>query len=184
MQRCNLCVVTNHCNDINLCLLSFCYFYRECKSYVGCKGGPQSVLLGEGCASIGTAVHELLHAVGLWHEHSRVDRDDYIQIFLDNLGNPGDVIHFNKVSQALFKSVPDVGYDVESIMHYSSFAFARESRGYDVRTIKIREDADLEELNCTNRLPMGQREQLSYKDKLRLNSLYQCTGKLLTKSHQ
>lgn len=132
--------------------------------------------LGDGCASVGTALHELCHALGLWHEHSRVDRDLYIEIFTENLKLPQYEAHFKKVSQQLFKSVPDVGYDIQSVMHYNPFAFARERNGNDRRTIRVRQDADLEELNCTNRLPMGQREQLSYKDQMRLNQLYQCTG--------
>ena len=132
--------------------------------------------LADGCASVGNALHELGHALGLWHEHSRLDRDNYIEVVYENLRRPEDEKHFRKTSVELFKSVPDVGYDLESVMHYSPFAFARETNGNDLRTIRIREDADLEELNCLNRLPMGQRIQLSYKDKKRLNTLYQCRG--------
>ena len=130
------------------------------------------MVLGGSCASVGTALHELGHALGLWHEHSRIDRDDYIEIFRENL-QTDRVKDFNKVTPEIFKTVPDVGYDIESVMHYSPFAFAK---NYSLPTIGIKEGADLAVLRCENHLRMGQRDQLSYRDKLRLNRLYQCTG--------
>jgi len=132
--------------------------------------------MGDGCASPGTAIHELGHALGLWHEHSRTDRERYIQVHLENLLQPEDEKHFRMITPELFKTVPDVGYDIESVMHYSPYAFAR---NFSSPTIRIQPDADLDVLKCENRLRMGQRDQLSYRDKLRLNKLYNCTGEQL-----
>jgi len=131
------------------------------------------------CASLGGALHELGHTLGLWHEHSRPDRDKYIEILPKNLRQPDDLKHFRKISREVFNSVPDVGYDLESIMHYSPYAFVKYSEGLDLHTIRIRENIDLNELKCLNRLPMGQRMQLSYKDKKKLNLLYKCSCKSL-----
>lgn len=51
----------------------------------------QTVSLDSGCLSgglPGTAIHELLHALGFFHEQSRTDRDDYVIINYSNI-QPG-----------------------------------------------------------------------------------------------
>ena len=50
-----------------------------CWSYVGRQGGRQDVSL-DGAASLGNAIHEIGHVVGLWHEQSRADRDKFITL--------------------------------------------------------------------------------------------------------
>lgn len=65
-----------------------------------------------------TLRHEMLHAMGLWHEQSRSDRDASITI---NTGciQSGSLSQFDKKS-----GETDVGpYDFASIMHYSTTAF-------------------------------------------------------------
>ncbi|MDX1471847.1 MAG: M12 family metallopeptidase, partial [Flavobacteriaceae bacterium] len=55
-----------------------------CSSYVGMVGGKQNITLAEAC-STGNTIHEIGHAIGLWHEQSRVDRDNHITIHWDNI---------------------------------------------------------------------------------------------------
>jgi len=44
--------------------------------------------LGAGCWHAGTVIHEVMHALGFWHEQSRPDRDNHIRVDLNNV-QPG-----------------------------------------------------------------------------------------------
>lgn len=54
---------------------------------MGRAGGMQVVSLDPACLQKGkgVALHELMHVVGFWHEHSRADRDKYIKISWNNI---------------------------------------------------------------------------------------------------
>lgn len=59
--------------------------YRCC-SFVGKRGiGAQALSIGENCAKFGIIVHEIGHAIGYYHEHTRPDRDKYVQVFEENI---------------------------------------------------------------------------------------------------
>ena len=59
----------------------------RCFSYVGNikRDGGQELSIGNRCNRKGIIVHELLHALGFWHEQSRPDRDSYVRVFFENI---------------------------------------------------------------------------------------------------
>ena len=58
--------------------------------------GRQIINIGEGCGDKGTVMHEIGHAAGFWHEHSRKDRDNYIRINIKNV-LPGMMPQFGEL---------------------------------------------------------------------------------------
>lgn len=92
-----------------------------CWSQVGRQGGMQVISLGNGCRTLGIAVHEICHALGLWHEQSREDRDRNVRIVWANI-QEGRQHNFN---QHITDGDDIGGYDFGSIMHYGRTAFSR-----------------------------------------------------------
>lgn len=124
-----------------------------CSSFVGRQKGPQVVNLAPRCNTMST-VHEIGHALGLWHEQSRTDRDAFVRIIWDNI----DDEHRFNFEQHLTTSEDFGDYDYQSIMHYNAYAFSKNGQ----KTIEpLMEGVDI-----------GQRDHLSEKDITAINAMY------------
>lgn len=127
--------------------------HLKCSSYVGRQGGPQIILLGPNCATMNVA-HELGHALGLWHEQSRNDRDQYINILWENI----DEDYRYNFNQHINDGEDFGNYDYQSIMHYTAYAFSKNGQP---TIIPVQEG-----------VMIGQRKQLSAKDIAAVNAMY------------
>ena len=77
----------------------------EKKTFAAYTG--QIVKLSSGCNSKGSAEHEILHALGFYHEQNRPDRDQYVTIHHENVmsGKFHNTINKNNTcSQFVYKT--------------------------------------------------------------------------------
>jgi len=121
------------------------------------SGGPTLTLSSK---SLGIAVHELGHAIGMAHEQSRPDADQYVKTHKENVAD-GKWHNFETHMDA-DTTVP---YDIMSVMHYNGEAFTK-SPG--LKTI--------EEINPDPSKVMGQRMGLSKADAQQVANMYDCDG--------
>ncbi len=124
-----------------------------CSSSVGMRGGRQYINLASGCSK-GNTIHEIGHALGLWHEQSREDRDSHVTINWANITS-GKSGNFNQhVTDG-----DDYGpYDYGSIMHYGATAFSKNGQPTIV--------------TIPPGTPIGQRSALSAGDIAAIHAIY------------
>ncbi|CAB3992768.1 MAM and LDL-receptor class A domain-containing 1-like [Paramuricea clavata] len=142
--------------------MCFVDILNSCSSQVGkrYREGAQEVSLGPGCNYAGIVIHELMHALGFWHEQSRPDRDEYVEIFWENI-KKGKDRNFKKYSHGLV-DILGTNYDFESVMHYRNKSFSENGQA-TILAIKNPERT------------LGQRLRLSDIDVIKIDALYDCT---------
>jgi hypothetical protein len=119
--------------------------------------GPQQ----RGCFYSRIVQHELLHVTGFFHEQSRPDRDDFLEVHLENV-EPAMQHNFNKYAWGSTAYNQGAPYDYASIMHYGTTAFS--TNGKDTM-IPRKAGATI-----------GDAQQLSPMDIAEVRHLYGCTA--------
>ena len=146
---------------------NYVHFIREnneglCFSSIGMIGGEQKIRVDDKCET-GTLAHEIGHAVGLWHEQSRRDRDHFVRVLYQNISH-GSLRDFDRH----VNDEPDFSpYDYASIMHYGEYADSAERRGPSIETIPPG-------------IPIGQRTGLSPGDIDAVSHMYGMPPKYIT----
>uniref|UniRef100_A0A452H1K3 Metalloendopeptidase n=1 Tax=Gopherus agassizii TaxID=38772 RepID=A0A452H1K3_9SAUR len=146
-------------------LWNLCHW--RCWSMVGDRQTGQNLSIGQGCDYKAIVEHELLHAMGFYHEQSRTDRDDYVDIWWDEI-LPGQSHNFVKYDDMLISDL-NTPYDYESVMHYEPLSFNK-NEGVPTITVKIPAFNDI----------IGQRLDFSTVDLERLNRMYNCSKSTLS----
>jgi len=137
---------------------------NQCASWVGFQNsGPQSIYSGDSC-STGSMIHEIGHALGLLHEHTRPDRDGFVSVNWFNI-TAGKEHNFEILSDG----VPLGDYDYDSIMHYGERFFSKNGA------------ATLQPTTPTSST-LGQRTAASTGDKDSVSALYQTNLALIVQS--
>uniref|UniRef100_A0A8C6VD90 Metalloendopeptidase n=1 Tax=Naja naja TaxID=35670 RepID=A0A8C6VD90_NAJNA len=136
-----------------------------CWSYVGNLQTGQVISIGSGCEHKDIVEHEVLHALGFYHEQSRTDRDDYVKIWWNEISD-GLADNFEKYNDSFISDL-NTPYDYESVLHYGPYAF---SKNGSVRTITTK----IPEFNNV----IGQSQDMSKVDLERLNRMYHCASSL------
>ncbi|CAH2245697.1 astacin-like metalloendopeptidase [Pelobates cultripes] len=129
-----------------------------CSSGVARQGGKQTISLSmSSCMATGSIQHELMHSLGFYHEQSRTDRDNYVEIRWQYIteGKQGNFI----IENANNMSLP---YDYASVMHYQNTAFTNTP---GQATIVAKGNPSLQ---------FGQSTGMSPLDVIKLNKLYNC----------
>ncbi|KAF2888692.1 hypothetical protein ILUMI_17481 [Ignelater luminosus] len=132
-----------------------------CWSAVGRTGGKQTLnLQAPDCLQTRPTMHELLHAIGFGHEHTRSDRDSHITIHWKNI-KEGFKAAFMKTDKHLSTNF-GFPYDYNSLVHYSNEALSKNGKN----TITAKKDPNK---------ALGNNFGFSKYDVEKINLMYNCT---------
>jgi len=136
---------------------------------VGMKGGAQIVSYMDtewfgSCFVHRVVIHELLHAVGLWHEHARYDRDDHVKIHWENVQNNTKARHNMELIPSVMSNTYGIPYNYKSVMHYDKLSWSKN------------EQVTMETLDPEYADVIGKSEYAHELDLEKVRRIYNCKG--------
>jgi hypothetical protein len=157
--------------------------------------GGNEIHFAPGCLNTGTAIHLLLHALGMFHEHQRPDRDNFVNLVSANmdiarLGASASSVKMNAVFGKLDQNSADLSpwvtavtnrpYDYGSIMHNGPchYSVNEDLGGSSISGCSLQPtlvgspQTGLEHMG--NPADIGNRLSMSLGDKMTLNAMYAC----------
>ncbi|XP_062555721.1 astacin-like metalloprotease toxin 2 [Armigeres subalbatus] len=133
-----------------------------CWADTGRSDSVSHLNLGPGCfESKGTTLHELMHTLGFLHQHTRPDRDQYVQIMYQNIIQSPEVLFNFEIIKPWTGLAFPLPYDYDSIMHYKAHMYSKDPQ----RLVTIAPKS-----SSVTRI--GQRDRLSELDIISINFLY------------
>ncbi|XP_037033984.1 low choriolytic enzyme-like [Bradysia coprophila] len=151
------------------------------RSDYGCCGSSEPSTLEFGSSRLSkedynvTILHELLHVLGIGHQHQRSDRNDYVKFHIENM----DLNKTNLQADYWRAVEPDktiefvTQFDFESVMLYSPYAHSKNNE-YPTISSKIVDK---------KMLRTSEKRHLSKGDKVLLNEFYKCADKNQADGH-
>ncbi len=100
-----------------------------CEASVGMIGGEQYIGGAINCTT-STIMHEMGHAMGLYHEQSRADRNTYVNYLEQNIDKPNHA-NFDIIEDSVGSGL----YNYASIMEYGPFTFNKDGVSPTLETI-------------------------------------------------
>uniref|UniRef100_A0A0K0F136 Metalloendopeptidase n=1 Tax=Strongyloides venezuelensis TaxID=75913 RepID=A0A0K0F136_STRVS len=133
---------------------------ERCASFIGRSTNRefQDIFVAYYCQTLGVIQHETLHALGIDHEHNRIDRNQYVTIMTDNVDK--SLINDFSISSKLDSNTFGLPYDYGSIMHYDMDSFTKNKGSTIIPKHEL------------YRKTIGQVEQLSFIDIKTVNMMY------------
>jgi len=103
--------------------IDFVYDASGCSSFLGMVGGRQDIRLAN-WGTMGNVIHEICHALGMMHEHSKKGRNNFINIVSANIIEKY-AHNFSEFTKSVNTPAAPEAFDYQSIMLYSSTSFSK-----------------------------------------------------------
>ncbi|XP_069133639.1 protein SpAN-like [Argopecten irradians] len=123
---------------------------------------PQPISIGANCMDLDTIIHELGHAIGMFHTMERNDRDAYITVLYENISPDSRGSYDTAAMKGQMYPYHGTPYDYKSIMHYGPKYLSANGK-----PVMLTKDPAYQNV-------IGKAKTISYYDAVYVNQAYKC----------